>query len=205
MAVVTTLIEDEGVVRTWAVPGDAFIRGIPRGEVIYHGQNAVAAKAAADSSVYALSLALPPNFAYRLVDLQLVVQAEASAVFDDWQTGAEYELVTLGVTNRVGVIYAVNTPGGSGGEEFIWIDDSVTRNIMILMDTSQGVLLDDLFVAPPAPAGSPLAVPHLFLRYNDDSPDTTTAISVIHHARFFQYTVEQFNSWQANLQIPVIP
>jgi len=194
MTLITTAVVDQGTLRTWQIPQG--LTGVPRGEIIYHGQNPVAAKINTDTSLYTLSCRLPINFAYRLMDLDLIVQSETVNAFQDWEPAAEFELNNGGLSLRVGAIWRESVDSGSNTTDyFVWLP-STSKDVM-----ANYLLRPGRFSAPfLADAG----VPALSLRLSDPSGDSTPATSVIHHCRFLQYTIDQYNSYVMQSPVPVV-
>lgn len=74
---------------TWDVPGSTAAQkglypAIPRGKVIWTGQSTVPVVGAGDSQINSWTFTFPPNFAYLIIDMQMIGVAPAIL---DWERG----------------------------------------------------------------------------------------------------------------------
>jgi len=193
MANVTVSITPTSRFRTWATPQPT--RDQPRGEVIFHeADRTIIAKGAADEQLVSMSMALPRNFMYQLVEALIIgtVPAEADAV--------DLSKVWLCRTSspRLPFVMPMDiTPLGGFGSTFerTW-PLTFTSSTLDLGVTWRPRALPGEFFGPGGGAGLLGDQPGLTCFNVDVTADATPAWSMEVYFRFLQYTVEQFNeSW----------
>lgn len=197
MADVTTAAVDGGTVTFWDIPQG--VTGVPRGEVIYQGSQLVPATENMDTSMFTLTLNLPRNWAYKMMELRVFAQAIDNATFVDYDTGIH---VTAS-TDKDGVsavfsdqfilwnVLSASTAYVSTGRSFVFSNPTdINFTEYARVPQLPGYFLD-------ASDGG-----RLFLRWCNDTTDDTNAITIGWYAKLYQYSVEQIRSWAVHQPFP---
>ncbi len=187
MAVVTTSTVDGGNPTLWDIPPEIAGRGVPRGKIEYNGVTTIPATVAADSSVFVLSLTLPPGFVYKLTVAEFVAEALALATLNEFS-----QLMTMTINLdaiNVRTISMVNAESAAAG--FF----GGSRIQVFLPPPSQN--LSSQIIAASAQSTT------LRLEYTDPAVGVRAAVTVRHNFEVLQFTPEQFNEWPMNSPVPV--
>lgn len=83
MAVITYNETPEPQINQWNVPSGQQVLGIPRAEVVFSHQFTILALGAGDDWVLNLAFTPPPNYYYRVVDLNFILGATSDADLAD--------------------------------------------------------------------------------------------------------------------------
>lgn len=201
MVDVTTTIADSGTMKLWSVPPqqERTWTSIPLAEILYEGTQLVPAKLAADESLLALTLNLPRNNVYRIVEARAWAQSSALSIFNDWAPAVN----VLVDPNLVGATGAGTweftldaAPHAPARAAYPFAFSSVTNNWTSEFLPAARSVIDSPFQA--ADGG------RIYIRWADISTDVTAA--TVFHWRFrcLAYTQEQYDKFGMNSPVPVL-
>lgn len=187
MAVVTVTVADDAPnPRYWAGPGQysGNRSPIPRGLITYTGADAIALKGAGDETVYALTLTMPPNFAYLLRNLMVTM------VSDD-------------LTNNFNLI----GKGSYAGDSFAFSLVNPPWNLISAGEFIEGAAVKASRIWVPG-AGTPKLIlqggDRVAAELTDMDAGASTAGDMFYFYEFYVFDITQIDKWELNTPIPTI-
>jgi len=194
---ITSLITRHNLER----PPEPYVGSMPLAMLRAGVTDELTAKGAGDIGVYSTSTTLPPNFAYRLVELRLQLSAVSFTDLANFESGMEFVIVENQVTTKR--FLAFNNP------TFRFPSSQLagyqTRNPAITNDFTT-----EYSIANPAGLGTDLinafSGPGILQGtfVDSDGVNATAAIGTVFLARFLVYTVAQFNAGAIWTPAPVV-
>lgn len=183
MAVVTVTVADSAPIATkWEMPGnyEGLRSPIPRGLVTFSGADAIATLSAGDETAYALTLTMPPGFAYLMKVLHVR--------FNSADLVANFGLIGHGEYVRsvdpVNCAFNLVSPGEAINAAVIatlkWGPGATTPKLVLLGGDTTSVRLSDM------DAGG------------------SSAGTMAYYIQFYVFDVDQVDKWEVNTPIPTI-
>lgn len=200
MVDITTTTVDQGIPLPFVIPPELRENRTyqPRAEIIYAGTQVIPSKVALDESRWLLTMNIPRNFAYRVIEARFWMSAVGTGVFqNDWKTHL-LVTVTSNADNEPAYDIPFNGTLAQGGE--------LTNDLIPTTFSGDNVwsqYMNSLysFNAPiDASNGSSTLVASWF----DQSGDVTVAVTANYRFRLLQYTIEQLKNGQMHAPVPVI-
>jgi len=202
MATVTTTSTDNGSLRSWRVPPDSSESAVPMGEVTYSGNQIVAAKDAANVSMWNLQCNMPRNFVYQLTELVITIRSSLAAL-SDLEKGIHCQVTTdasglSAVFSRAFTLGAFSYPAPN-------VISSANNQASFVMDDAGLVAVAEYKpVALPKNFFDASDAGRFFFSLIDPTSDSTVAWTASWYMRLMQFDVTQLNAFPIHYQHNVI-
>lgn len=191
MAAVVIVTNPDPIMRMWDIPSGADDSLVPRGEVVFAGNQTLIAKVAIDETLWTMPMVLPRNFVYRVVDARVMATANDSGTMTDF--GAAMRIsVSHGdvlipdwffVLERIQAEFPFTISAGTNWSEFF--EPGANQKV-------------------DAPINANRADATLLLEWVDISADITAQVIVWFHFRALIYDVTQARKWPMHTPVPII-
>jgi hypothetical protein len=202
MVDVTTTVTDNGLLKLWTVPPlqQREWSPVPMGEVLFEGTQSLPSKLAADQNRLALTMNLPRNNVYRLMEARAWIQGVSVATIGDWEPAMN----VLVDPNLVGST-------GPGTWEFGLYDQTKLFESVVAYAFAFTAVTNhftaEYLKSPGTPIDSPFQAANdgrIFLRWMDITGNTTGGIIFNWRFRCLMYSQEQYDKFPMNSPVPTL-
>lgn len=168
---------------------------MPRGEILFAGTQVIPAKINTDESLWTLQCNFPRNWVFRIVELRIWATMDDMAAASDWANGMSCLVSSDEDSDWMFPIQNVS-------HRFTGTDMALKFTFISVSPSFIEFFMPDLAVDAPIRTGQGSA--RLFIRWVDNSGDSTVAVTTFFRIRALMYDVDQDLSWAMHTPVPII-